>query len=117
MAGFYYSDSARTQEKRRTLRDYQAGELWYSRARHGVLASEATMRDSPEIILRVLRAIIAGWESVYAEHDKSIPLIASFGEPAVPADLIRFDLDMQRDFVRSLGRRFGEFDDGQWLAH
>lgn len=79
-------------------------------------ASETTIRDSPKIALRILWAVIGGWERLYGDYDKSIPLIAGFDEPPVTADLIRFDLDIQRDFVRSLSRRFGDFDDSQWRS-
>lgn len=79
-------------------------------------ATEATMRENPELIRRFLRAVIAGWEFTYADYEKSIPLIAGFGAERLTPDLVRFRLDQQRPFLRPLGARFGEFDDAHWRS-
>ena len=73
------------------------------------VASESMVRENPEVLERVLCAIVGGWERVYADYDKSIPIIAGFAEPPLAADLVRFDLDIQRDFLEeSIFAPFGK---------
>jgi hypothetical protein len=61
-----------------------------------------------------LNAVIAGWQSTYTDYSKSVPLISSFDEKALPPDRVLFELKTQRDTVLPLGRRLGEYDDTQW---
>lgn len=76
--------------------------------------TEKIIRDDPEVIRRFLRAVIAGWELVYDDYARSIPLIASFDEKVLTPEFIKFALHQQRDYVRPPGTRFGEFDQSQW---
>jgi ABC-type nitrate/sulfonate/bicarbonate transport system substrate-binding protein len=78
--------------------------------------TEGTVRDNPELLRRFLRAVIAGWGLAYADYDKSIPLIAAFDDKALAPDYIRFKLERQRDILRPLGTRFGEFDLTRWRS-
>jgi ABC-type nitrate/sulfonate/bicarbonate transport system substrate-binding protein len=106
-----------------TLKQTGIGYNVISPASHGVhvpgtayFAAEATIRENPELILRFLRAVIAGWEMTYADYAKSIPLIASFDAETLTPELIRFRLDQQRAVLRPLGARFGEFDSAHWRS-
>ncbi len=76
--------------------------------------TEKTIRDHPALIRQFLRAVIAGWELVYADYAKSVPLIAAFDEKTLTLELVRFALEQQRDFIRPPNMRFAEFDDTRW---
>jgi ABC-type nitrate/sulfonate/bicarbonate transport system substrate-binding protein len=80
------------------------------------LATEKTLRERPALIRKFLRALIAGWELAYADTAASIPLIASFDERALSPDRLRFELDLQREYVRPLAMRFAEFNQGRWRS-
>jgi ABC-type nitrate/sulfonate/bicarbonate transport system substrate-binding protein len=67
-------------------------------------------------IQRFVRAVLAGWELVYADKEKVIPLISAFETARLTPELVRFKLEQQRDFLRPLGARFGEFDQTQWRS-
>jgi ABC-type nitrate/sulfonate/bicarbonate transport system substrate-binding protein len=94
-----------------------------SPASHGVhvpgtvyFASEKTLRDNPSLVRRFLRAVIAGWQLAYEDDAASIPLIVSSDRTTLTPDLVRFALAQQREFLRPLGARFGEFDDTRWRS-
>jgi NitT/TauT family transport system substrate-binding protein len=73
-------------------------------------------REQPELIRRFLRALIAGWELTYLDESKSIPLIASYDPTTLTPDLIRFRLEKQRELLRPVGARFGEFEEAHWRS-
>jgi ABC-type nitrate/sulfonate/bicarbonate transport system substrate-binding protein len=77
--------------------------------------TDKVVHSSPSLIRRFLRAIIDGWDMTDADYEKSVPLLASF-DPRLTPELIRFTLEQQRDFVRPVGRRTGEFDLVQWRS-
>jgi len=106
-----------------TLKQEHIGYNVISPASYGVhvpgtvyFTTERIVREKPELIRRFLRAVIDGWELTYADYAKSIPLIASFNDGRLTADLIRFRLEQQRALLRPLGARFGEFDDIHWRS-
>jgi ABC-type nitrate/sulfonate/bicarbonate transport system substrate-binding protein len=78
------------------------------------VAREDTLRNFPSAAERFLRMIIAGWTYIYADYERSVPLIEKATGGTLSKDQIRFELEVQRDFVLPLGRRFGEFDERQW---
>lgn len=78
------------------------------------VAREETLRNFPSVAERFLRMIIAGWTYTYADYERSVPLIEKATGGTLSKDQIRFELEVQRDFVLPLGRRFGEFDERQW---
>ena len=92
-------------------------------AAHGVhvlgtayFTTERTIREQPELVRRFLRAVIRGWELTYADEATSIPLIASYNPTMLTSELVRFELQQQREFLRPTGARFGEFEDTHWRS-
>jgi ABC-type nitrate/sulfonate/bicarbonate transport system substrate-binding protein len=75
-------------------------------------AKPETLRDHPSLVQGVLQAMIAGWNAVYADAGKSIPVIAS--ATGLPPEQVRFALNAQQAAVRPVSRRAGEFDNLQW---
>lgn len=76
--------------------------------------TEKIINENPSIMQRFLKGLIAGWGMVYADGEKSIPLIAAASQGALDADEIRYKLAAQRDFVLPVDRRVLEFDELQW---
>jgi ABC-type nitrate/sulfonate/bicarbonate transport system substrate-binding protein len=77
-------------------------------------ASERTVRERGQLVLRFLKAVIAGWEMTYGDYGASVPMIVGYDEKALTPERVRFVLDRQREYLRPLAMRFGEFADGQW---
>jgi ABC-type nitrate/sulfonate/bicarbonate transport system substrate-binding protein len=78
--------------------------------------TERTIREQPTLVRRFLRAVISGWELTYADEATSVPLIASYDPTMLTPELIRFRLQQQREFLRPLGARFGEFEVTHWQS-
>lgn len=79
-------------------------------------ASERTVREQPQFVQRFLNSVIAGWELAYDDYAVSVPMIVGFDEKSLTSDRVRFVLDRQREYLRPLASRFGEFDDSQWRS-
>jgi ABC-type nitrate/sulfonate/bicarbonate transport system substrate-binding protein len=75
-------------------------------------ARAETLRERPSTAQEFLGAAIAGWNAVYSDYSKSIPSIAT--ATGISPDRVRFAVDAQRDRVRPVARRVGEFDEFQW---
>jgi ABC-type nitrate/sulfonate/bicarbonate transport system substrate-binding protein len=71
-----------------------------------------TLRERPSVAQEFLRAAIAGWNTVYSDYSKSVPFIAAAA--GISSEQARFAIDAQRDLVRPVARRVGEFDEFQW---
>jgi ABC-type nitrate/sulfonate/bicarbonate transport system substrate-binding protein len=78
-------------------------------------ASEETIARQPRLVRRFVDGMIAGWDKVYGEAPTSVPMIVSFETQLTPA-YVRFALDRQSEYVRSLAIRYGEFTDDQWRS-
>jgi ABC-type nitrate/sulfonate/bicarbonate transport system substrate-binding protein len=78
-------------------------------------ASEQTIARHPELVRRFVNGMIAGWSKVYGEALTSVPMIVSYETQLTP-EYVRFALDRQSEYVRSLAVRFGEFTDDQWRS-
>ena len=78
-------------------------------------ASEQTIAKQPQLVRRFLDGMIAGWNKVYGEAPTSVPMIVSF-ETRLTPEYVRFALDRQSEYVRSLAVRYGEFTDDQWRS-
>lgn len=78
--------------------------------------TEKTLTDNPELIRRFVKGVTAGWQLTFADYDKSIPLISSYDPINLPPELVRFNLDVQRQYFRPDGMRFCEYTKAQWDA-
>jgi ABC-type nitrate/sulfonate/bicarbonate transport system substrate-binding protein len=79
-------------------------------------ASERTLAERPQLVQHFLKGVIAGWELAYADYASSVPMIAAFDTERLTPDYIRFVLDRQREYLRPIAVRFGEFNDTQWRS-
>lgn len=79
-------------------------------------AHERTLREYPDIIHRILRALLTGWELAYADIAKGTSMIVAHDPARLTPEFVRFKLEQQRTFLRPLGSRFGEFQEFQWRS-
>jgi len=79
------------------------------------IASEQTIAKHPQLVRRFFDGMIAGWNKVYGEAPTSVPMIVSF-ETRLTPEYVRFALDRQSEYVRTLAVRYGEFTDDQWRS-
>ena len=79
-------------------------------------ATEQTITQQPDLVRRFLAGLVAGWTLVNSDYASSIPMIASFDDKRLSPDYVRFALDRQREYLRPLAVRYGEFNDEQWRS-
>lgn len=75
---------------------------------------ERIIRDHPDTVRRFLSAVIAGWELTYSDEGKSAEMIAAFDGSTLDPEMVRFQLDQQRDSLRPYGNRFCELEESRW---
>ena len=71
-------------------------------------------RERPDVVRKFLRAVIAGWDLTYADEAANIQRVARYVPARMTPERIRFVLQRQRNVLRPLGARFGEFDTSHW---
>jgi NitT/TauT family transport system substrate-binding protein len=78
--------------------------------------SERFLSEHPEIVQAFVDGLIRGWEYTYAHEDSAIPLIASYDSTNLTPDLIRFNLDRQKEFIHPSGTQYCAFDQTSWTS-
>lgn len=77
-------------------------------------ASAELVRDNPSTIQELLRAVIAGWQDVYADIDKAVPWLVAYDPARLKPATVQFGLIQQRELVRPTGMRIADFDESRW---
>ena len=77
-------------------------------------ATQDLARDNPDLIRRFLHAVVAGWQTTYADEGQAVAQIAAYDPTTLTPAFVRFKLDRQRQLLRPFGARFGEFADTHW---
>ena len=77
-------------------------------------ASADLVRDHGSVIEQTLRAIIQGWQAVYADEAASAALIAGFDPTGLTPARALFVLQQQRDLVRPPDTRIADYDESRW---
>jgi ABC-type nitrate/sulfonate/bicarbonate transport system substrate-binding protein len=79
-------------------------------------ASDRTVLKQPQLVYRFLNGMLAGSYKTYRDYSISVPMIVSFDQTRLTSDYVRFALDRQGEYLRSLAVRYGEFTDTQWRS-
>jgi hypothetical protein len=66
--------------------------------------------SSPHNLQRFLIAVANGWNTTYADYDRTVPIVARSIEGKLSSALISRFLDAQRRYLRPFGTRFSELD-------
>jgi ABC-type nitrate/sulfonate/bicarbonate transport system substrate-binding protein len=78
------------------------------------VTDEATIDKNSDTLVRLLRALIGGWDLAYDKPDQAVAMMeAANGEPNKIRSL-RSAFDQQRQFLRPGGGRFGEVPQYKW---
>jgi NitT/TauT family transport system substrate-binding protein len=77
-------------------------------------AREDTIKNNPKLIQAFVDGLIDGWELTYADYSKAIPLISAYDPQNLTPDLIRWNLDKQKDSILPAGTQYTRFSMAQW---
>lgn len=77
-------------------------------------ASNELIRDRPSVIANILQGLIRGWQFVYADYAKSVPVLAGADPQRLEAKRVEFELRQQRSLVIPTGGRIGDYDESRW---
>lgn len=77
-------------------------------------ASNDLIHDQPSVIADVLQGLIRGWQFVYADYARSVPVLAGAGSAKLNSERLKFELQQQRPLVLPTGGRIGDYDESRW---
>ncbi len=76
--------------------------------------SEDYIVDHAQQVQAFVDSLIEGWDVTYSDSTRAIPMIASFDPKTLTADLIRFNLEKQKQFILPPGARYCDFSEKSW---
>jgi ABC-type nitrate/sulfonate/bicarbonate transport system substrate-binding protein len=65
-------------------------------------------------VLEILEALLDGWNFVYSDFARSVPVIVAGDPSRLRAERVQFELEQQRELVLPIGGRVGDYDDSRW---
>jgi ABC-type nitrate/sulfonate/bicarbonate transport system substrate-binding protein len=73
--------------------------------------TEKVMSEHPEWVRGFLKSVIAGWQFTYSTSTESAAIsdISSYDPKSLTPDLIKWNLDKQKDSIKPEGREYGEY--------
>lgn len=77
-------------------------------------ATEQTINKYPDVVQTFLDSLIEGWEFTYSNINEAIPLIASYDEKNLMLELIKFNLDKQKEYIIPKGSHYCQFEMKSW---
>lgn len=77
-------------------------------------ASNDLIHDQPSVIAEVLQGLIRGWQFVYADYARSVPVLVGAGPASLNPERLKFELQQQRPRVLPTGGRIGDYDESRW---
>ncbi|WFU39456.1 ABC transporter substrate-binding protein [Bradyrhizobium sp. CB82] len=77
-------------------------------------ASSDLVHDRPSAIAQVLGSLIKGWQFVYSDYTRSVPVLVGFDPERLNPDRVRFELQQQRGLVLPPGGRIADYDERRW---
>ncbi|WP_312015623.1 ABC transporter substrate-binding protein [Bradyrhizobium liaoningense] len=77
-------------------------------------ASNDLIRDRPSIIADVLQGLIRGWQFVYTDYARSVPVLVGLDPGKLKSERLRFELEQQRSLVLPIGGRIADYDESRW---
>lgn len=77
-------------------------------------ASNDLIHDRPSVIADVLQGLIRGWQFVYTDYARSVPVLAGLDPARLKFERLRFELQQQRSLVLPTGGRIADYDESRW---
>ncbi|TYO61219.1 ABC transporter substrate-binding protein [Bradyrhizobium hipponense] len=72
------------------------------------------VHDRPSAVAQVLEGIIKGWQFVYSDYARSVPVLVSFDPERLKSDRVKFELQQQRRLILPTGGRIADYDESRW---
>ncbi|WP_082070017.1 ABC transporter substrate-binding protein [Bradyrhizobium sp. LTSP885] len=72
------------------------------------------VHDRPSAVAQVLEGLIKGWQFVYSDYARSVPVLVGFDPRNLNPDRVRFELQQQRSLVLPTGGRIADYDESRW---
>jgi ABC-type nitrate/sulfonate/bicarbonate transport system substrate-binding protein len=77
-------------------------------------ASSDLVHDRPSAIAQVLEGLIKGWQFVYSDYARSVPVLVDFDPERLKSERIKFELQQQRGLILPTGGRIADYDESRW---
>ncbi|MCK1294846.1 ABC transporter substrate-binding protein [Bradyrhizobium sp. 30] len=77
-------------------------------------ASNDLIHDRPSIITDVLQGLIRGWQFVYSDYARSVPVLAGLAPERLGPDRLKAELQQQRSLILPTGGRIADYDESRW---
>jgi hypothetical protein len=77
-------------------------------------ASSDLVQDRPSAIAQVLEGLIKGWQFVYSDYARSVPVLVGFDPERLMSERIKFELQQQRELILPTGGRIADYDESRW---
>lgn len=78
--------------------------------------SKRFMTEHPDAVQSFVDGLLRGWEVTYSSYEVAIPLISAYDPQNLSPDLIRFNLDKQKESVAPGGAQFCRYTVAGWKA-
>lgn len=77
-------------------------------------ASNDLIHDRPSVITDVLQGLIRGWQFVYSDYARSVPVLAGLAPERLGPDRLKAELQQQRSLILPTGGRIADYDESRW---
>jgi ABC-type nitrate/sulfonate/bicarbonate transport system substrate-binding protein len=77
-------------------------------------ASSDLVHDRPSAIAQALEGLIKGWQFVYSDYARSVPVLVGYDPERLKPERVRFELQQQRGLVLPTGGRIADYDESRW---
>jgi ABC-type nitrate/sulfonate/bicarbonate transport system substrate-binding protein len=77
-------------------------------------ASSDLVHDRPSAIAQALEGLIKGWQFVYSDYARSVPVLVGYDPEGLKPERVKFELQQQRGLVLPTGGRVAEYDESRW---
>lgn len=77
-------------------------------------ASSDLIHDRPSAVAQVLEGLIRGWQFVYSDYARSIPVLVGFDPERLSPARLRFELQQQRGLILPTGGRIADYNESRW---
>lgn len=77
-------------------------------------ASNDLIHDQPSVIADVLQGLIRGWQFVYLDYARSVPVLVGLAPDRLNSERLKFELNQQRALILPTGGRIADYDESRW---
>lgn len=71
---------------------------------------------NPELVQAFVNGLLKGWEFTYSNEQAAIADIQSYDPKVFTNDLVKFNLDVQHEYIQPQGTSYGRYTPAQWAS-